>query len=137
MMARPVIGTHARLRPSTLALVRTQYPDVNVDQLWRVESINGGYGREALHLALVEGGYTAEVTPEARRIVVWRGQAQGEPRCEYCNAEGHANSTGTAAVCRVRADEVAAQRKAASERMKAWHAERRAFAPGGSPKVPF
>jgi|SRR5882757_8649446 len=136
-MARPVIGTHARLKAAKLALVRAQYPDVTVDQLWRVEHINGGYGREALHLVAIEGGYTAEVAPDARRIVVWRGHVQGEPRCEYCQAEGHANSTGTAAVCKVRADEVAAQRKAASERMKAWHAARRAFDENGEKKVPF
>lgn len=136
-MARPEIGTHARLRTSALLLVRTQYPDVNADQLWRVEHVNGGYGREALHLVAVEGGYTAPVAPDAKRIVVWRGQVQGEPRCEYCQGEGHANSTGTASTCKTRADEVLAQRKAASERMKAWHAERRAFAPDGSPKAPF
>ena len=136
-MARPRISSHCRLRASTLALVRMQYPDVNADQLWRVEHVNGGYGREALHLVLIEGGYAAPVAPDAKRIVVWRGQAQGEPRCDYCDAEGHANSTGTAAVCKARADEVAAQRKAASERMKAYNASRCEALDVARAKVPF
>lgn len=139
-MARPLSGTHVRLRRSTIASVKTQYPDVDADQLWRVEAVNGGYGREALHLVAVSG-YHSQVAPDARMVVVWRGQVQGEPRCEYCLAEGHTNSTGTAATCTTREAEVEEQRKASSERMKAWNENKRATAEGAAneraARVPF
>lgn len=139
-MSRPQTGFHVRLRPAALAEVRQTYPTVGEKQLWRTEIVNGGYGRDALHLVEV-ASYTA--APSAMRIVVWRGQVVGEPRCEYCGMEGHTKTTGTAANCATRAAEVAEQRQAQSVRMTAHWARIKAEAvlmqessPGGYPPAP-
>lgn len=143
-MSRPVTETHARLRRSTLTQVRTQYPDVDAEALWCVEAVNGGYGRDALHLRMVggpcdrcqacmadhdtdrPGGKTEGKTCGqhlARTIVVWRGQVVGVPRCEYCGREGHTKSTATGKDCPVVADEVKQSREAQARRMRE-HAQR-------------
>lgn len=129
-MSRGQTGFHARLRESTFKRVLAAYPGVTLDQLWRVEVVNGGYGRDAMHLLLVDsiGGEPVLVEGEPKRIVVWRGQVVGMPRCDYCGSEGHSASTGTAANCSVRAEEVAKQREAASERMTAHWARLKAEA---------
>lgn len=118
-MSRGESGFHVRLRESNLKRVDAAYPGVTLDQVWRVEVVNGGYGRDAMHLLLVDkvGGEPVLVEGEPKRIVVWRGQVVGAPRCDYCGAEGHSASTGTAATCSVRAAEVAQQREASSRRM--------------------
>lgn len=104
-MSRPDGQTHVLIRQAALQQIRATYPNVSADSLWRVEVVNNAYGRGALHLVRVEkvGG-----PPSDERIVVWRGQVVGLPRCDYCSIEGHSNSSGTAATCPVRAAEVAA-----------------------------
>jgi hypothetical protein len=120
-VSRGETGFHVRLRESAIKGVRNTYPDVTRDQVWLVEVTNGGYGRDAMHLLLVDaiGGAPVLVEGEQHRIVVWRGQVVGVPRCDYCGSEGHSSSTGTAANCSVRAAEVKEQREASSKRMSA------------------
>jgi hypothetical protein len=135
-MTRPEKGFHCRLKASTLALVRQQYPWATADQLWRVDVVDGGYGRDALHL--VEEG-----AAEPRRVVVWRGQVVAEPRCVMCGVEGHTESTATAKNCRSQAEYVATKREEQAARMrehwarvKAEAAEMRGAAPAAEPPGP-
>jgi hypothetical protein len=115
-MARPQGKTHVLLRKPALQQIRAMYPNVSADAVWRVEVANGGYGRDALHLVRVDGLGGPELD---ERIVVWRGQVVGFPRCDYCGLEGHSTSKGTAAVCPVRRKEAEEERAAQSARMKA------------------
>lgn len=121
-MSRPDAQTHVLIRQAALQQIRATYPNVSADSLWRVELVNSAYGRGALHLVRVE-----KVTgpPSAERIVVWRGQVVGLPRCDYCGVEGHSNSTGNAETCSVRAAEVKALNERRSADMKAhWERQR-------------
>ncbi len=105
------------IRSSAVQQIRATYPNVSADSLWRVELVNGAYGRGALHLVRVEK-LTGPPAEPPERIVVWRGQVVGLPRCDYCGQEGHSNSTGNAATCSVRAAEVAALRERQSQAMR-------------------
>lgn len=105
------------IRSSAVQQIRATYPNVSADSLWRVELVNHAYGRGALHLVRVER-LAGPPPADAERIVVWRGQVVGLPRCDYCGDEGHSNSTGTAATCSVRAAEVEALNRRRSEAMR-------------------
>lgn len=119
-MSRPVAQRHVLIRQAAVQQIRALYPNVSANALWRVETVDGGYGRDALHLARVE---SITGPPTGERLVVWRGQVVGLPRCDYCGQEGHSTHTGTAATCSVRAASAAEAREAQAVRMRA-HWER-------------
>ncbi len=116
-MSTPRAQTHVLIRSSAVQQIRATYPNVSADSLWRVELVNNAYGRGALHLVRVER-VTGAPPADAERIVVWRGQVVGLPRCDYCGGEGHSSSTGTAANCSVRAEEVRELRERQSQAMR-------------------
>lgn len=121
-MSAPAAQTHVLIRQAALQQIRATYPNVSADSLWRVELVNNAYGRGALHLVRVE---KLTGPPTAERILVWRGQVVGLPRCDYCGHEGHSNSTGTAATCSVRAAEVTALNERRAQHMREhWERQR-------------
>lgn len=105
-----IAGGHVRLTRKGVATLGQVYGALDTEAAWKVLRCVGGYdnARGALYIE----------SPDGKVILAWRGQVIPFPRCEYCNQEGHSNSSGTAKSCKVRADEVAEQRKAASRRMK-------------------
>lgn len=108
-MARASSGYHVRLRAAAVpSLVSVYGYTLDASAVWEVVQVDGGYGRDGLHLQAPDSG---------RRIIAWRNQVVALPRCEYCGAEGHTKSKGTAATCSVRAAEVVELRKTQSARM--------------------
>jgi hypothetical protein len=116
-MARPIRGSHCRLKARALPTLARVYSNIDAETRWTVEQVDAGYGREALVLSA-----------EGRTIIAWRSQVTGEPRCQYCQAEGHSGSTGTAKTCVARAEQVAAARREQAEKMRAHWAKQKAEA---------
>lgn len=105
-----IVGGHVRLKKKAIPILGQLYGTLDADTAYLVERIAGGYDNDRAALFLR--------APDGNVVLAWRGQAIPFPRCEYCGAEGHSNSSGTGKTCKVRAEEVAGARQAASVRMK-------------------